>query len=83
MLSTKQKYRSLPILMINPHTYFAIKILDNIQPGTDQRKSVGLVVTDSELAPKLKVQWPWRPVTTLAEQLYIAGCRTRAGISLI
>ena len=53
MLSTKQKYRSLPILMINPHTYFAIQMPDNIQPGTDQRKSVGLVVTDSEGAMAL------------------------------
>ena len=51
-----------------PHTYFVIKMLDNIQPGTDQRKSVGLVVTDSELAPKLNVQWPWRPVTKLAHR---------------
>ena len=83
MLATKQKYKSLTILLINPRTYFSIKIRDNIQPGTDQRKSVGLVVTDSELAPKLKVRWPWRRVSKLAGQLYIAGCGTRAGISLI
>ena len=29
------------------HKYFVIKMLDNIQPCTDQRKSVGLVVTDT------------------------------------
>ena len=62
---------------------FAIKLFGSIHPHTDLKMTVGLIVSESQFAPKVTVQRSWRSVHNLAQQPYKAGCRTGVGISFI
>ena len=58
---------------------FAIKLIGIIHPHTDLKMTVGLIVSESQFAPKVTVQRSWRSV----HKPYKAGCRIGAGISFI
>ena len=62
---------------------FTIKLFGIIHPHTDLKMTVGLIVSESQFAPKVTVQRSWRSVHNLAQQPYKAGCRTGVGISFI
>ena len=60
-----------------------IKLFGIIHPHTDLKMTVGLIVSESQFAPKVTVQHSWRSVHNLAHQPYKAGCGTGVGISFI
>ena len=62
---------------------FTIKLFGIIHHRTDLKMTVGLIVSESQFAPKVTVQRSWRPVHILEQQPYKAGCRRGAGISFI
>ena len=62
---------------------FAIKLIGIIHHHTDLKMTVGLIVSESQFAPKVTVQRSWRSVHNLAQQPYKAGCRRGVGISFI
>ena len=62
---------------------FTVKLFAIIHPHTDLKMTVGLIVSESQFAPKVTVHRSWRSVHNLAQQPYKAGCRRGSGISFI
>ena len=46
---------------------FTVKLFAIIHPHTDLRMTVGLIVSESQFAPKVTVHRSWRPVHKLEQ----------------
>lgn len=64
-------------------TNFVNKMLASIHPHTDKVGGRVSLFSDSQFAPKLPTQRPYRPVSDLVQQPYKASGRTVSGISFI
>ena len=83
MILNKCRHQKLTFPVKKSDANFTIKLYGIIHPHTDLRMTVGLIVSESQFAPKVTVQHSWRSVHKLEQQPYKAGCRRGAGISFI